>query len=153
MLQAFGRSLSDWLRDTRRPVTWIYCSSILFPMAFALVAALFLTFRIHSDAPLLHRFFAIFYLALMITLASVPRSILPILLIWLAFVRFRPSFDANRVTRYLGFLLLMIIAGYAQSKANDRGFNFQWLAIGWLSLSLPRLALPMLRDGLGEPRT
>lgn len=144
-------TLSEWLRAGRRNFTWIYCSSILFPLAFAFVAAAVLTARHGSAEPLVERFFAIFYLALMITLASVPRSILPILLLWLILIRFRPSFDANKAVRYLGFLLMMLVAVYTHSKAYGREFNWQWLAIGWLSLALPRLALPSLRGGLREP--
>ncbi len=147
------QTLTDWLRDTRRPVTWIYCSAILFPMGFALVAAIILTFRTPGGESLPHHFFALFYLSLMITLASVPRSVLPILLLWLLFVRFRPAFDSNRATRYLGLLLLMLVAVFAHAKVYGQGVNFLWLAIGWLSLSLPRLALPLLRDGLGRTRT
>jgi hypothetical protein len=122
-------------------------------LVFALVAAVALTARNGGTGPLVERFFSIFYLALMITLASIPRSILPILLLWLVLIRFRPSFDANKTVRYLGFLLLMLATVYAQSKAYGRDFNWQWLAIGWLSLSLPRLALPSLRRGLRETAT
>ena len=147
------QTLTDWLRETRRPVTWIYCSSILFPMVFALLAAIILTFRASGTESLIHRFFAIFYLSLMITLASVPQSTLPILLLWLLFARFRPAFDANQVTRYLGLLLLMLVAVFAHAKIYGQSFNFLWLAIGWLSLALPRLALPLLREGLGRTRT
>jgi hypothetical protein len=143
-------TVSEWLRASRRSITWLYCSAILCPLVFAFVAAVVLTARHAGTDPLAHRFFTIFYLALMITLASVPRSILPILLLWMVLIRFRPSFDANKVVRYLGFLLLMMVTVYTHSKAYGREFNWQWLAIGWLSLSLPRIALHSLRGGLRE---
>lgn len=147
MLDAF----SEWLRAGRRNFTWIYCSSLLFPLAFALVAAAVLAARGAPGGPVVERFFAIFYLALMVTLASIPRSVLPILLVWLVLIRFRPGIDANRTARYLGLLAMMLAAVYVQSKLMGRGFNWQWLAIGWLCLALPRLALPSLRGGLREP--
>lgn len=147
----FGR-LGAWLKASRPTVTWIYCSAILFPMAFALVAALVLAFR-HAggEGPGAQRFFALFYFALMVTLASVPRSIAPILLIWLAVARFKPAWDARPAIRYGGLFLLMLLAVSAQAWAYGRGFNFIWLGIGWLSLALPRLAFPRLREGLGGP--
>jgi hypothetical protein len=144
----FGR-LGDWLKSSRPTVTWIYSSAILFPMAFALVAALFLTFR-HGGTGA-KGFFPLFYLALMVTLASVPRSILPILVIWLAITRFKPAWDDRRAIRYGGLFLLMALAVSAQTLAYGHGFNVPWLFIGWLSLSLPRLAFPILREGLGSP--
>lgn len=148
--ETFIERVGGRLQRTRPSITWVYCSAILFPFVFAFVAAVVLTARHAGTDPLVHRFFTIFYLALMITLASVPRSILPILLLWLVLIRFRPTFDANKVVRYLGFLLMMMVAVYTHSKAYGREFNWQWLAIGWLSLSLPRLALPSLRGGLRE---
>jgi hypothetical protein len=147
----FGK-LGGWLQSSRPTVTWIYSSAILFPMVFALVAALFLTFRNgDATAPVPQRFFAVFYLALMVTLASVPRSILPILLIWLAVARFKPAWDGRRAVRYGGLFLLMLLAVSFHALAYGHGFNLPWLFIGWLSLALPRLAFPMLRDGLGGP--
>ena len=143
-------AISNWLRATRRTFTWIYCSAILFPMAFAFVAAVILALRQHGGDAVFHRFFAIFYLALMLTLASVPRSILPILFLWLVVARFRPEFDRNRAKRYLGLLFLMLVAVFAHSKIYGDSFNFLWLGIGWLSLALPRAALPMLRGSLND---
>lgn len=148
--ETFIERVGGWLRRSRPSITWLYCSAILFPLVFAFVAAVVLTARNAGTDPIAHRFFTIFYLALMITLASVPRSILPILLLWLLLIRFRPSFDALKAVRYLGFLVMMMVAVYTHSKAYGREFNWQWLAIGWLSLSLPRLALPSLRSGLRE---
>jgi hypothetical protein len=141
---------ADWLKASRPTVTWIYCSAILFPMAFALVAALFLVFR-HRSGTGSMSFFGVFYLTLMITLASVPRSILPILLIWLAIARFRPAWDASLPVRFAGLFLLMLAAVSLHAVAYGREFNLPWLFIGWLSLVLPRLAFPMLREGLGAP--
>lgn len=149
---SFFDRLGAWLKASRPTVTWIYCSAILFPMAFALAAALFLTFRHAGGAgPGVQRFLALFYLALMVTLASVPRSILPILLAWLVIARFRPAWDARRPIRFAGLFALMALAVAAHSLAYGREFNVPWLFIGWLSLSLPRLAFPFLREGLGGP--
>lgn len=121
-------------------------------MAFALVAALFLAFRDgQASGSGGGRFFTLFYLTLAITLASVPRSILPILVIWLAIARFRPAWDDRKAIRYTGLLLLMAAAVALHSVAYGRGFNPAWLFSGWLSLALPRLAFPMLRNGLGTP--
>lgn len=146
----FFDKLGAWLRASRPAITWIYASAILFPMAFALVAALVLIFR-HQDGAVGRGFFAVFYLALMVTLASVPRSILPILMIWLAIARFKPAWDAHRLARYGGLFVMMFLAVLAHTFAYGRDFNVPWLFIGWLCLALPRLAFPMLREGLGEP--
>jgi hypothetical protein len=145
-----NRGLGGWLTANRPTLTWIYCSAILFPMVFALVAALFLTIRDRSGTESLS-FFAVFSLTLLITLASVPRSILPILLIWLAVARFKPAWDARRPIRYAGLFLLMLAAIAIHSLIYSRGFNLPWLFMGWLSLALPRLAFRMLREGLGGP--
>lgn len=144
--------VGERLRAGRPILTWIYTSAILFPIVFAFVAAAILTLRGDGGGGAgMERFFALFYLALMVTLASVPRSILPILLIWLALARFRPAWDAHRGFRYGGLFLLMLAAVLVHSLAYARAFNLPWLLLGWLSLSLPRLALPMLRGGLGRP--
>ncbi len=121
-------------------------------MAFALVAALVLTVRGgQASGSGGGRFFTLFYLTLVITLASVPRSILPILLVWLAIARFKPAWDDRKAIRYTGLLLLMAAAVTLHSVAYGRGFNSAWLLSGWLALALPRLAFPMLREGLGGP--
>lgn len=147
----FLDTLGGRLRAVRPTVTWIYCSAILFPMAFALVAAAVLTFR-HPSASesVVRHFFALFYLSLMVILASVPRSIVPILVIWLALARFRPAWDANRAIRYLGLLALMGLAVFVNAAALHRGFSVLWVLIGWLCLALPRMAFPFLREGLGR---
>jgi hypothetical protein len=147
--RTFLDKTADWLKASRPTLTWIYCSAILFPMAFAVVAALFLVR--HRSGTESIPFFGVFYLTLMVTLASVPRSILPILLIWLAIARFRPAWDARRLVRYAGLFLLMLAAVSLHAFAYGREFNLPWLGIGWLSLALPRLAFPMLRGGLGAP--
>jgi len=141
--------LGGWLKSSRPTVTWIYCSAILFPMAFALVAALILRFRGAGHGDL--GFFTLFYLSLMVTLASVPRSIIPILLVWLAVARFKPDWDESRGIRYGGLFLLMFLAVSAHALAYRNGFNVPWLFSGWLSIALPRMAFPMLREGLGKP--
>ncbi|MBW8889598.1 MAG: hypothetical protein JF616_17720 [Fibrobacteres bacterium] len=143
--------LGGWLKSSRPTVTWIYCSAILFPMAFALVAALILRYRHPESAQGSLGFFAVFYLSLMVTLASVPRSIIPILLIWLAVARFKPDWDERRWIRYVGLFLLMFLAVSAHALAYRNGFNVPWLISGWLSIALPRIAFPMLREGLGKP--
>jgi hypothetical protein len=143
--------MGGWLQSSRPTVTWIYCSAILFPMAFALVAAAVLRYRQAEAAQASMSFFALFYLALMVTLASVPRSIIPILVIWLAVARFRPEWDERRWIRYGGLFLLMFLAVSAHALAYGRGFNVPWLFSGWLSVALPRMAFPMLREGLGKP--
>jgi hypothetical protein len=148
--RTFTESLGGWLAANRPTITWVYCSAILFPMAFAAVAALFLTVRHRTGTESLS-FFAVFYLTLMVTLASVPRSILPILMVWLAIARFKPAWDARRPIRYAGLSMLMLAAVSAHSLAYGREFNLPWLLIGWLSLALPRLAFPMLREGLRGP--
>lgn len=148
--RTFLDKAADWQKASRPTVTWIYCSAILFPMAFALVAAMVLTVRHRSGTESLP-FFDVFFLTLMITLASVPRSILPILLVWLAIARFRPAWDARLPIRYAGLFLLMLAAVSLHAFAYGRAFNLPWLGIGWLSLALPRLAFPRLRGGLGAP--
>jgi hypothetical protein len=145
-----NKGLGGWLTANRPILTWIYCSAILFPMLFAMVATLFLTLRHRSGTASLS-FFDVFYLTLIVTLASVPRSILPILLIWLAVARFKPAWDARRPIRYGGLLLLMLAAVTIHSLIYGRDFNLPWLFMGWLSLALPRLAFRMLREGLGSP--
>ena len=148
----FLDKLGGRLRAIRPTVTWIYCSAILFPMAFALVAAAVLTVR-HPGASesAVRHFFALFYLSLMVLLASVPRSIAPILVIWLALARLRPAWDERPAVRYPGLLVLMGLAVLINTAAQGRGFSLPWALIGWLSLSLPRLAFPSLRPGLGRP--
>lgn len=148
--RTFLDKAAEWLNVTRPTLTWIYCSAILFPMAFALVAATVLVLR-HRSGTGSMPFFGVFYLTLMVTLASVPRSILPILLIWLAIARFRPAWDARMPIRYAGLFLLMLAAVSLHAFAYGRAFNLPWLGIGWLSLALPRLAFPRLRGGLGSP--
>jgi hypothetical protein len=91
----------------------------------------------------------LFYLALMVTLAAVPRSILPILLVWLTVARFKPAWDDNRMVRYAGLFLLMAVTVSIHAWVYGHGFNVPWLISGWLSVALPRLAFPMLREGLG----
>ena len=142
--------LGAWLKSARPTLTWIYCSAILLPMAFALVAALIISFRARSGTESLP-FFAVFYLALMITLAAVPRSILPIIAIWLIIARLKPAWDARLWVRYLGLMALMLVAVSMHVLVDTREFNLPWLFIGWLSLALPRIAFPMLRGGLGGP--
>ena len=142
-------AFADWLGRTRKPITWIYCSAVLFPLAFALVAALVMTVRGHTAA--VGGFFASFYLVLMVLLASVPRSVLPALLVWLSISRFRPRLDENKTVRYLGLAVLIAIALFSHSKVYDRPFNFIWMAIAVLAVALPRVALPSLRDGLYKP--
>ena len=144
---AFFTRLGEWMKSSRPTVTWIYCSAILFPMAFALAAAAILRYR-QAEAGTLG-FFALFYLALMVTLAAVPRSILPILLIWLTVARFKPAWDDNRMVRYAGLFLLMAVTVSVHAWVYGHGFNVPWLISGWLSVALPRLAFPMLREGLG----
>jgi len=149
---SFFERLGGWMKSSRPTVTWIYCSAILFPMAFALVAALILRYREAGQAPTSSLgFFTLFYLSLMVTLASVPRSIIPILLIWLAVARFKPAWDERRWIRYGGLFLLMFLAVSAHALAYRNGFNVPWLFSGWLSIALPRMAFPMLREGLGRP--
>ncbi|MEO6098449.1 MAG: hypothetical protein ABIW76_23380 [Fibrobacteria bacterium] len=136
----------------RKPVTWIYCSGILFPLAFAIVAAIVMTAgnQIHGQGSIMDGFFAAFYLILMALLASVPRSILPALMIWMLITIYRPAYDANKTTRYLGLAVLLAIALFAHSKIYGRPFNFLWFSIAYLAVALPRLALPSLRTGLKE---
>ncbi|MDB5051552.1 MAG: hypothetical protein JWO30_4623 [Fibrobacteres bacterium] len=147
--QGMFATLSDWLARTRKPVTWIYCSAVLFPLAFALVATLVTTARTtHASGSVFSGIVTSFYLILMVMLATVPRSVLPALLIWLLIARFRPGLDDNWITRYLGLVALLAIALYSHAKVYDRPFNFIWLSIATLAVVLPRLALPSLRDGL-----
>ena len=140
------------LERIRKPVTWIYCSGILFPLAFAIVAAIVTTARhqTHGQESLVNGFFAAFYLILMALLASVPRSILPALMIWLLIALYRPAYDAGKITRYLGLAALLAIALFAHSRIYGRPFNFLWFSIAYLALALPRVALPSLRNGLKE---
>ena len=140
------------LERIRKPVTWVYCSGILFPLAFAIVAAIVTTARhhTHGQGSLVNGFFAAFYLILMALLASVPRSILPALMIWLLIALYRPAYDAGKITRYLGLAVLLAIALFAHSRIYGRPFNFLWFSIAYLALALPRVALPSLRNGLKE---
>lgn len=140
------------LERIRKPVTWVYCSGILFPLAFAIVAAIVMTARnqAHGQGSLMNGFFAAFYLILMTLLASVPRSILPALMIWMLIAIYRPAYDANKISRYLGLAVLLAIALFAHSRIYGRPFNFLWFAIAYLAMALPRLALPSLRNGLKE---
>lgn len=147
----FFARLGGWLKSSRPTVTWIYCSAILFPMAFAFVAALILRYRQAEAGGGSLSFFALFYLSLLTTLASVPRSIIPILLVWLAVARFKPAWDDNRWIRYGGLFLLMFLVVSAHALAYGKGFNVPWLFSGWLAVALPRMAFPMLREGLGNP--
>jgi hypothetical protein len=162
--RTFMDKLGGWLKTSRPTFTWVYCSAILFPMAFALVAALFIAFRHRSGTGVgtgagpgtgsgswAQAFFPVFYLALIVTLASIPRSIMPILLIWLAVAHFKPTWDTRRPIRYAGLFLLMLAAVSIHSLVYGREFNLPWLGIGWLSLALPRMAFPALREGLGGP--
>jgi hypothetical protein len=148
----FLATFSDWMARIRKPITWIYCSAILFPLAFAVVAALFLAVRHQSDASgaILNGMLASFYVILMSLLAAAPRSVMPALLIWLLIAGFRPALDENKATRYLGLFLLIGIALCSHSKVYAQPFNFIWLSIAYLALVLPRLALPSLRGGLKE---
>jgi hypothetical protein len=150
----FIEKLNAGMARIRKPVTWIYCSGILFPLAFAVVAAIIMTLRNHhgQSGSLADGFFAAFYLILMGMLASVPRSILPALLIWLLVARFRPVYDENKVTRYVGLASLLAVALFAHSKIYDRPFNPIWFAIAFIAVALPRLALPSLRDTLVAPK-
>ncbi len=142
-------AFSEWLARSRRPITWIYCSAVLFPLAFALVAAVIMTARRHADSgTAFNGGFASFYLILMILLAAVPRSVLPAVLIWLVLIRFRPALDANPWNRYPGLVAILAAALYLHAKVYDRPFNFIWLGIAALAVILPRLALPSLRNGL-----
>jgi hypothetical protein len=146
-------AFSEWMGKIRKPVNWIYCSAVLFPLAFALVASVILTLRGHAQLSghVWNGFFAYFYTILMVMLASALITVLPTLLIWLFIIRFKPSLDENKVTRYLGLLALLVIALFSHSQANERPFSLTWLAIVALSVILPRLALPSLRNGLHQP--
>jgi hypothetical protein len=143
-------ALSDWMARTRKPITWIYCSAVLFPLAFSLVATLVITARQHGtgSGAALPGFFTSFYLVLMILLAAVPRSVLPAVLLWLVLIRFKPAWDANLLTRYLGLVAILAVALFSHAKVYDRPFNFIWLGVAVLAVILPRLALPSLRPGL-----
>lgn len=141
-------AISGWFDKSRKPITWIYCSAILFPLAFALVAALVMTARNHGGGASMPGFFQSFYLILMVLLAAVPRSVLPAVLIWLVLIRFRPALDASPLTRYPGLLVILAAALFSHAKVYDRPFNFIWLSIAALAVMLPRLALPSLRNGL-----
>lgn len=145
-------TISGGLDRIRKPFIWIYCSAILFPLGFAVLAAFFMTFRnrSHIDGSLVQGAFSSFYLILMAMLASVPRSILPALMIWILIARFRPGYDENKVTRYLGLGLLLAAALFAHSRIYDRPFNFLWFSIAFLAVSIPRMAFPSLRNGLTE---
>jgi hypothetical protein len=142
--------LSDWLAKSRKPITWLYCSAVLFPLIFSLAATVIISAR-HSG-PAAHSgwqgFFTSFYLVLMIMLAAVPRSVLPAVLLWLVIIRFKPVWDANPVTRYLGLIAILAAALFSHAKVYDRPFNFIWLGVAALAVILPRLALPSLRPGL-----
>ena len=145
-------NISGGFDRIRKPLTWIYCSAILFPLGFAALAAFFMTFRnrAHIEGSLVQGAFASFYLVLMAMLASVPRSILPTLMIWILIAKYRPLYDENKITRYLGLALLLAVALFAHSRIYDRPFNFLWLSIAFLAVSLPRMAFPSLRNGLKE---
>jgi hypothetical protein len=143
-------SLGGWFKSSRPIWTWIYSSAILFPLLFAFVAALVLVSRRTGESDLLHRFFAFFYLILMVMLASVPRSILPALVVWLALARIRPAWDERRLIRYAGLFFLMALAVSAHALIYGKGLNLPWMLVGWLSLALPREAFPGLRGGLGR---
>jgi hypothetical protein len=149
---AVTERVAGWLARSRKIFTWIYCSAILFPLAFSLVAAVFITVKGLSNGAgnTLNGFFASFYLVLMILLAAVPRSVLPALLFWLLFAKFRPDLDANKISRYIGLFLLVAVALFSHSKAFDTPFNYVWLWIAYLAVILPRLALPSLRGGLKQ---
>ncbi len=145
-------NISGGFDRIRKPLTWVYCSAILFPLGFAVLAAFFMTFRNrdHIDGSIVQGAFASFYLVLMAMLASVPRSILPALLIWILIARFRPLYDENKITRYLGLAVLLAAALFAHSRIYDRPFNFLWLTIAFMAVVLPRLAFPSLRRGLKD---
>jgi hypothetical protein len=151
-----GKGLFEGFRSAleriRKPLIWIYCSGILFPLAFAIVAALVMTARhqARGDGFFLDGYFTTFYLILMALLASVPRSILPALMIWMLIAMYRPAFDANKIIRYLGLAILLVMALFFHSKIHARPFNFIWFSIAYLAVALPRLALPSLRNGLKE---
>jgi hypothetical protein len=136
----------------RKPLTWVYCSAILFPLGFAMLAAFFMTFRNRTqiNGSLVQGAFSSFYLVLMAMLASVPRSILPALMIWILIAKYRPLYDENKITRYLGLAVLLAAALFAHSRIYDRPFNFLWLSIAFLAVALPRMAFPSLRNGLTE---
>lgn len=145
-------NLSVGFDRIRKPLTWVYCSAILFPLGFAVLAAFFMTFRNRAniEGSLVQGDFASFYLVLMAMLASVPRSILPALMIWILIARYRPLYDENKITRYVGLALLLAVALFAHSRIYDRPFNFLWLSVAFLAVSLPRMAFPSLRNGLSE---
>ncbi|MEO7780036.1 MAG: hypothetical protein ABIY63_21100 [Fibrobacteria bacterium] len=143
-------AISEWMAKTRKPITWIYCSAVLFPLIFSVVATVILTVRHSGPASHSgwHGFFTSFYLVLMIMLAAVPRSVLPAVLLWLVIIRFKPVWDANPVSRYLGLIAILAAALFSHAKVYDRPFNFIWLGVAALAVILPRLALPSLRPGL-----
>lgn len=145
-------NLSGGFDRIRRPLTWIYCSAILFPLGFAVLAAFFMTLRNRAEieGSLVQGAFASFYLVLMAMLASVPRSILPVLLIWILIARSRPALDSGKISRYLGLAALLAVALFAHSKIYDRPFNHLWFSIAFLAVALPRMAFPSLRNGLTE---
>ncbi|MDQ3001916.1 MAG: hypothetical protein M3Y08_11735 [Fibrobacterota bacterium] len=142
--------VAEWLARSRKIFTWIYCSAILFPLAFSLVATVVITVKgiSHGSGPAWNGFFASFYLVLMIMLAAVPRSVLPALLFWLLFAKLWPDLDNNKISRYVGLFLLVGVALFSHSKAFETSFNYVWLWIAYLAVILPRLALPSLRGGL-----
>ncbi|HKP94861.1 MAG TPA: hypothetical protein VJ385_03790 [Fibrobacteria bacterium] len=146
-------TIADWLDRTRKPINWIYCSAVLFPLAFAIVASLITTARNHTQVSgsLLDGLFASFFVILMAVLSSVLLTVLPTLLIWLIVIQVKPDLDENKLTRYLGLVALLAIALFSHSRVNDRPFNPAWLGIATLAVVLPRLALPSLRDGLRKP--
>jgi len=55
-----------------------------------------------------------------------------------------PSWDNPRV-HLLDDIWLMTLAAVVFATA------VPWLFSGWLSIALPRMAFPMLREGLGKP--
>lgn len=135
----------------KKPMMWIYCSGILLPLAFSVIAALIRVARYgrSGDASsFLHEAAATFYMILMVIIASVPRFVLPVLAIWLLAARIRPDFDENRFIRYAGLLLLVAGTVALHSLVYGVPFSPIWLAIAYLAAILPRLAIPSLKNGL-----
>jgi hypothetical protein len=148
----FFSRFSGGLARIRKHILWIYCSAILFPLAFAGIAAVFLTVRnrAHLDLGFAKGMFAAFYLILMSLLASVPRSVLPALILWMLIAHFRPGYDREKPARYLGLAALLAAALFVHAKIYAQSFNFLWMTIAYMAVALPRLALPSLRDGLKD---
>lgn len=138
----------------KKPMVWIYCSAILLPLVFSLMAAVIRVARFGRGgdaASVLHEIAATFYMILMAIIASVPRLVLPALAIWLLTSRFRPDFDENKLIRYAGLLVLVAGAVFLHSMVYRVPFNLIWLAIAYLATILPRLAIPSLKNGLHTP--